>query len=85
VASITNKVSCLRFVSNFLSGEMVFRKKQPVVEDKKIDSTGWLINSGLAEFLLHSHEIKYMAMLGYTYLHGMNFRYVVIFHVFLIE
>lgn len=50
----------------------MFGKKKPVVEAKApLDPTGWLIDSGLAEFLLlHSKEVKYMAMLGYTYMHG---------------
>ena len=35
------------------------------------DPTGWLIAGSLAEFLLlHTDEIRYMAMFGYTYLHG---------------
>ena len=35
------------------------------------DPTEWLINSGLAEFLLlHTLPIKYMIMFGYTYLNG---------------
>lgn len=35
------------------------------------DPTAWLIAGSLAEFLLlHTDEIRYMAMFGYTYLHG---------------
>lgn len=40
---------------------------EPVV----VDSTAWLLDSGFAEFLLlHTAEIRYMAMFGYTFLHG---------------
>jgi hypothetical protein len=50
----------------------MMRPKKDVVEDETPeDPTAWLINSGFAEFfLLHAPHIKYMAMLGYTYLHG---------------
>ena len=35
------------------------------------DTTGWLVDSELAKFLLLSTaEIGYMAMLAYTFLHG---------------
>lgn len=35
------------------------------------DPTGWMLTGILAEFLLlHTKEIKYMCMLGYTFLHG---------------
>lgn len=38
------------------------------------DPTGWLIAGGLAEFLLlHTDQIRYMAMFGYTYLHGRTY------------
>jgi hypothetical protein len=38
------------------------------------DPTGWLIESGLSEILLLSTPaIKYMAMIGYTYMHGKIF------------
>jgi hypothetical protein len=45
------------------------RKK--IIDEPPVDSTAWLLNSGLAEVvLMHTHEIKFMFMLGYTYLHG---------------
>jgi hypothetical protein len=51
------------------------KKNVPKEEIPLEDPTAWLINSGLAEFLLmHTIEIKYMAMLGYTYLHGASLR-----------
>jgi hypothetical protein len=47
-------------------------RKDPEPEPE--DPTAWLIDSGFAEFLLlHTHEIKYMAMFGYTFLHGTYF------------
>lgn len=41
-------------------------------EDTPIeDPTAWMLTSPLAEFLLmHTVEIKYMCMFGYTFLHG---------------
>jgi len=43
----------------------------PQPEPEPADPTGYLIHSGLGEFLLLSTPyIKYMAMLGYTYMHG---------------
>ena len=54
---------------------MVFGRKKNEMNATKVevvDPTAWLIDSGLAEFLLlHSHEVKYMAMFGYTFLNGM--------------
>ena len=48
------------------------RKKQPEPEPVLIeDPTGWVLDNPLTQFLLlHTNEIKYMCMLGYTYLHG---------------
>lgn len=48
------------------------RKKADVPpETETEDPTSWLIDSGLAEFLLlHTAEMRYMAMLCYTFLHG---------------
>jgi len=35
------------------------------------DPSGWILNNDLAQFLLmHTAEIKYMCMFGYTYMHG---------------
>jgi hypothetical protein len=49
---------------------MVFgRRKQE--EEKIVDPTGWMLTSEIAHILLlHTIEIKYMAMLAYTFLHG---------------
>jgi hypothetical protein len=48
------------------------RGKVPVAP---VDPTAWLINGGLAEFLLlNTYEIKYMCMLGYTFMHGEYYR-----------
>jgi len=51
---------------------MAFGKKQPEPEPVLIeDPTGWVLDNPLTQFLLlHTNEIKYMCMLGYTYLHG---------------
>jgi hypothetical protein len=51
---------------------MAFGKKKDNVTTVPVsDPTGWLLDSELAEFLLlHKPEIKYMAMIGYTFLHG---------------
>jgi hypothetical protein len=36
-----------------------------------VDPSGWILASSIAEFMLmHSYEIKYMCMLGYTFYHG---------------
>jgi len=44
------------------------KSDEPIVEE---DPTAWLIDSSLSEFLLlHTNEIRYMAMLAYTFLHG---------------
>ena len=64
------------------------KKKDPqVVNIQPNDPTGWIIDSNVAEFImLHAIEIKYMAMLGYTFLHGtddMTFLYTsFLFHPF---
>jgi hypothetical protein len=54
---------------------MAFGRNQPNVATIPVtDPTGWLLDSDFAEFLLlHKVEIKYMAMLGYTFLHGMTY------------
>ena len=55
------------------TAQKMFGKKGqgPKEETMETDPTGWMIDGGLAEFLLmHTNEIKYMAMLGYTYMHG---------------
>ncbi|GAX13216.1 hypothetical protein FisN_17Hh148 [Fistulifera solaris] len=50
---------------------MAFKKRSD--EDAAEDPTGWLIAGSLAEFLLlHTDQIRYMAMFGYTYLHGVK-------------
>jgi hypothetical protein len=47
------------------------RGKQPVEEEPPTDPTGWLLSSVFAEFLLmNTHQIKYMCMFAYTFLHG---------------
>lgn len=46
-------------------------RKQTEEEPEPVDDTAWLISGSIAEFLLlHTDEIRYMAMLGYTFLHG---------------
>jgi hypothetical protein len=45
----------------------------PVIDitHKPRDKTGWILNNNYAEFvLMHTYEIKFFCMLGYTYLHG---------------
>jgi hypothetical protein len=52
---------------------MKFRKEQPIAAEaaSPTDPTAWLIDSGLADFvLMNTPYIKYMCMLGYTYMHG---------------
>eukprot|EP00545_Synedropsis_sp_CCMP1620_P003442 CAMPEP_0119015150 /NCGR_PEP_ID=MMETSP1176-20130426/10585_1 /TAXON_ID=265551 /ORGANISM="Synedropsis recta cf, Strain CCMP1620" /LENGTH=267 /DNA_ID=CAMNT_0006968419 /DNA_START=40 /DNA_END=843 /DNA_ORIENTATION=- len=45
------------------------RRNQP--EEPPTDPSGWLLDNGLSQFLImHTNEIKYMCMLGYTFLHG---------------
>jgi hypothetical protein len=52
------------------------RRQQP--EPEKLDSTAWMIDSGVAEFLLlYTDQIRYMAMFGYTFLHGMLLHAIV--------
>jgi hypothetical protein len=53
---------------------MAFGKKKVLEEPEVVvvDHTGWLLASSVAEFILmHTHEIKYMCMFGYTFYHGM--------------
>jgi hypothetical protein len=41
----------------------------------KGDPTAWLVDSEVAHFLLlHTFAIKYMCMVGYTYLHGKEIK-----------
>uniref|UniRef100_A0A7S2MRV2 Uncharacterized protein n=1 Tax=Helicotheca tamesis TaxID=374047 RepID=A0A7S2MRV2_9STRA len=49
-------------------------RKQKIPEpDPVVDPTGWMVSSDIAQFLLlHSIEVKYMCMLGYTYMHGVK-------------
>jgi len=50
---------------------MLGRKKVDAEPPVSEDPTAWLIDSGLAEFLLlYTAEMRYMAMLCYTFLHG---------------
>lgn len=56
---------------------MPFGKKaaatpDPVVEVAAVeDPTGWILNNEVANFvLMNTNEIKYMCMVGYTFLHG---------------
>eukprot|EP00957_Ditylum_brightwellii_P000377 29662-Ditylum_brightwellii.AAC.1 len=36
-----------------------------------VDPTAWMATSDIAQFLiLNSMEVKYMCMLGYTFMHG---------------
>jgi hypothetical protein len=45
------------------------RKVEP--EPEPVDPTGFLIDNGLAEIILvQTHFIRYMVMLGYTFMHG---------------
>mmetsp|Transcript_3349 Transcript_3349/g.3752 ORF Transcript_3349/g.3752 Transcript_3349/m.3752 type:complete len:254 (+) Transcript_3349:75-836(+) len=47
-------------------------KKGKGLDDAPIDDpTAWMLTSPIAEFLLmHTKEIRYMCMFGYTFLHG---------------
>ena len=46
-------------------------KNTPIDVNDSNDPTEWLIQSGMAEFLLlHTLPIKYMIMFGYTYMAG---------------
>mmetsp|Transcript_115548 Transcript_115548/g.333824 ORF Transcript_115548/g.333824 Transcript_115548/m.333824 type:complete len:256 (-) Transcript_115548:224-991(-) len=45
--------------------------KKPIIPEVVEDPSGWILDNSFAEFvLMHTNEIKYMAMLGYTFLHG---------------
>ncbi|KAI2503059.1 hypothetical protein MHU86_11407 [Fragilaria crotonensis] len=47
------------------------QRRSPEPEAPAPDSSGWLIANDLAQFMImHTNEIKYMCMLGYTFLHG---------------
>jgi hypothetical protein len=38
---------------------------------KPYDKTGWILDSSYADFvLMHTYEIKFFCLLGYTFLHG---------------
>ena len=44
------------------------RKKEEV---PPADPSGWLIENSLADFvLMHTEEIRFMCLLGYTFMHG---------------
>jgi len=46
-------------------------RKKVVVEEPPADPTAWLLDNEFANFvLMHHNEVKYMCMLGYTYMHG---------------
>jgi len=50
---------------------MMGRGKAVPVDIPPEDPTAWILDNGFAEFvLMHTNEIKYMVMLGYTFLHG---------------
>jgi hypothetical protein len=55
---------------------MAFGKSKPAPAAEPVkaapnDPTGWLVDSDVAQFLLmNTYAIKYMCMVGYTYLHG---------------
>ena len=50
---------------------MVFGKKVEEEAAPPPDPTGWMLTSDLAQILLlHTAEIKYMAMFAYTFVHG---------------
>jgi len=51
------------------------KKKLEMPDPADEDPTAWLLDSGLAEFLLlHTAEMRYMAMVCYTFLHGAYIR-----------
>ena len=50
---------------------MAFGRRKQEQEEIIVDSTAWMLTSEIAQILLlHTPEIKYMAMLAYTFLHG---------------
>mmetsp|Transcript_23761 Transcript_23761/g.58218 ORF Transcript_23761/g.58218 Transcript_23761/m.58218 type:complete len:256 (+) Transcript_23761:44-811(+) len=55
---------------------MAFGKKE-TEEIPEVDGTAWIVENEFAEFvLMHTSEIKYMCMLGYTFMHGCKvFKY----------
>lgn len=55
---------------------MPFGKKanaipEPIEVEPEVDPTGWILNNEFANFVLfNTNEVKYMCMVGYTFLHG---------------
>mmetsp|Transcript_24053 Transcript_24053/g.26571 ORF Transcript_24053/g.26571 Transcript_24053/m.26571 type:complete len:275 (-) Transcript_24053:310-1134(-) len=50
---------------------MARRSKVKAAVEAESDPSAWILENDLAQFLLmHTTEIKYMCMFGYTYLHG---------------
>lgn len=51
--------------------DITMARRGKVEEEPPADTTAWLIESGLAEILLmNNFGIKFMCMLGYTFMHG---------------
>lgn len=47
-------------------------RKQKIIEEPEVaDPSAWMLANAFAEFcLFHTDEIKYMCMVGYTFMHG---------------
>jgi hypothetical protein len=54
------------------------RRASKVVEEEEVpvDPSEWILANAVADFILmNSAEVKYMVMVGYTFLHG-KMRYI---------
>jgi len=55
----------------FGKGKKVVDPIPDPVNDEVVDPTAWILNNEFANFvLMNTNEIKYMCMVGYTFLHG---------------
>jgi hypothetical protein len=49
--------------------------RRKIVQEVVVDPTEWMITNAFAEFVLfHTDEVKYMCMLGYTFMKGQWLR-----------
>jgi hypothetical protein len=45
--------------------------RRKIIVEEVVDPTAWMITNAFAEFVLfHTDEVKYMCMLGYTFMKG---------------
>lgn len=49
----------------------LLNRTSDVLDEEFVDPTGWMLSNAFADFLImHTAEIKYLCMFGYTFYHG---------------